>query len=185
MDIREAQLDLRHSFAGGGPGVLVSGLVWLAAALTGQTLGTPKDLLVLFVGGMLIYPLSVFIVRTVLKRPRTRDGNPLVKLSIEATMPLFAGLLIGYASYLAQPELAVPFFAIIIGARYAVFSTLYGDPTYWLLGLLLATFGVVAAAAPGVLPIGTLFLVALTELVFGIILLARNWRTERAFSKTL
>ena len=77
MKISEAQQDMRRAYVGGGPGVLVSGCVWCLAALVQQSQGIGMTFAVLFVGGMLIFPLSKLIVRFGFHRDNESPENPL------------------------------------------------------------------------------------------------------------
>lgn len=64
MYIDDAQQDFRRAYVGGGPGVLVSGLVRLAAASAAQSQGIGRGFAVLFIGGMIIHPVSTVLCRT-------------------------------------------------------------------------------------------------------------------------
>jgi hypothetical protein len=44
MEIEAAQNDLAQAFAGGAPGVFVSGMAWLIAGLVWETSGIPASL---------------------------------------------------------------------------------------------------------------------------------------------
>ena len=49
-DLLQAQAELRYSYVRGGPGAFVSGLVWLAAAITADSRGVAAGFTVLFFG---------------------------------------------------------------------------------------------------------------------------------------
>lgn len=77
MRIVDAQSDMRDAYAAGGPGVLVSGLVWLAAAAAVAISESPvAGLLTLFVGGMLIHPASMMIAKLLGRRGTHQPDNP-------------------------------------------------------------------------------------------------------------
>lgn len=82
MHINDAQQDFRRAYVDGGPGLLVSGLVWLAVASTAQSQGIGRGFAVLFIGGMLIHPVSTVLCRTLFGRTKEATGNPLVPNSI-------------------------------------------------------------------------------------------------------
>lgn len=171
-----AQHDLARAYAGGAPGVLVSGLVWLIAGAIWQLHGTMAAFAALFVGGMAIHPLAVVIERTAFKAPKPTMGKPLETLAIEATIPLFVGVLIAWVLLVRAPDLAIPTFAAIVGARYFLFRTMYGDIAYWVLGG--AILLVAALALFGIfLPVNLGFLVGIVELVAAALIL-RRWRAR-------
>lgn len=172
-----AQHDLARAYAGGAPGVLVSGLVWLIAGTVWQLHGTTAAFAALFFGGMAIHPLGVLIERTAFKAPKATIGKPLETLAIEATIPLFVGVLIAWVLLVRAPDLAIPVFAAIVGARYFLFRTMYGDTAYWTLGA--AILLVAAPALFGIgLPLNLGFLVGIVELIAAALLL-RRWRARR------
>ena len=75
-ELLKAQADLRYSYLRGGPGAFVSGLVWLVAAAVAQARGVAIGFTVLFLGGMLIFPLWTLLVRAVFRRPSPSKDNP-------------------------------------------------------------------------------------------------------------
>lgn len=172
-----AQQDLARAYAGGAPGVLVSGVVWLVAGIIWQLHGTMVAFVALFIGGMAIHPLAVLIERTTFKASKPTIGKALETLALEATVPLFVGVMIAWVLLVRAPDLAIPIFAAIIGARYFLFRTMYGDIAYWALGgaiLLvagLALFGIGLSFNLG-------FLIGAIELVAAALLL-RRWRARR------
>lgn len=172
----QAQHDLARAYAGGAPGVLVSGLIWLVAGAVWQLHGIMAAFIALFVGGMAIHPLAVLIERIAFKAPKPTIGKPLETLAIEATIPLFIGVLIAWVLLVRAPDLAIPVFAAIVGARYFLFRTMYGEIAYWGLGaaiLLLAALALFGIA----LPLNLGFLVGAIELIAAALIL-RRWRTR-------
>ena len=89
---QSAQLDMRTAYMGGASGMLVSGLVWLTAALVGWQLGVKASVLTLFFGGMLIHPLGVLLDKLAGRSGQHSKGNPLAPLALESTVLLFIGL---------------------------------------------------------------------------------------------
>ena len=144
MILKDAQQDLSNAYVGGSFGVLVSGLVWIAAALTLYIAGLKTSLIVFFIGGMFIYPASTMIDKIYTKGLSAAKDNPLPRLAMELTILLFVGLFLAF--WLAGDNAAY-FYAVmllIIGARYVPFATLYGDKTYWVLGGVLMGFGLIS-----------------------------------------
>ena len=61
MHIEDAQAEIRHAYVGGGLGAIVSGLVWMVAAIVQYSHTVATTFAVLFFGGMLIFPLSMLV----------------------------------------------------------------------------------------------------------------------------
>lgn len=171
-----AQHDLSRAYAGGAPGVLVSGLVWLIAGTVWQLHGTTAAFAALFFGGMAIHPLGILIERVAFRGPKATIGKPLETLAIEATIPLFTGLLIAWVLLVRAPDLAIPVFAAIVGARYFLFRTMYGDTAYWALGAAILLAAALALFGIG-LPLNLGFLVGIIELIAAALILQR-WRAR-------
>jgi len=141
MSIEEAQKDMRNAYLGGGSGVLISGLVWLAAGILAIYTSKQTSLIVFFVGGMLIYPLEVVIDKLFKRSGKHVKENPLGKLAMESTAILFIGLYLVLCFFQTQPNWLYPIMLMIIGVRYLVFQTIYGMRIYWILGLILIAAG--------------------------------------------
>ena len=147
METTTAQQELRTAYVRGGPGAVVSGIVWLAAGSTAVGSGVAAGFTVLFFGGILIFPISALLVRTVFRRPPPPRENPGGLTVIETVFPMIgcllaAWLLIGY-----RPDVVFPLAAIAVGAHYFGFRTAYGDWTYWVLGGVMCLVGVGAIFA--------------------------------------
>jgi hypothetical protein len=179
MDIAAAQRDMAIAYVGGAPGVFVSGAAWLIAAIVEQSHGIHAAFAVLFVGGMLIVPVSLLIARILFGTSKVSAGNPFERLGLESTMVLFAGILIGYAMLRIAPELAFPALAVTSGARYFAFRAIYGEPAYWVLGGVLAMIGALAILRQASLPSGSALMVGLAECTFAVLLLMRWNRRKR------
>lgn len=177
MQIKEAQADLRRSFVGGGPGVVVSGLVWAAAGFVEARSGIPQAFAVLFFGGMLIFPLSLLIDRVIFRRARLQPGNGLSPIALESTAAMIAGLLAAYLLLGLQSQLVFPIAALVVGAHYFAFRTLYGDSTFLVLGALISVLGLNGVFSWAALPGGLIWWVAGVELVFGALLTVRAPRS--------
>ena len=165
VDLSNAQREMSVGHIGGAPGVLMSGMAWLVAGVAWLRYGVDTGFATLFIGGMLIVPGALLIAK-VLAAPRVAPSNPLNRLALENTVVLFAALLIGYLLLRTSPALTFPALAIVIGARYFSFRTLYGNAVYWALGAAMSGAG--ALAALGWLPpaINLALLVGAIELVF-------------------
>ena len=79
MTLSDAQREVRSVFLGGSIGQLVTGAIWLISAALSTWAGERQGIIALFLGGMLIFPLTQLSLRLI-GRPGTlgRD-NPLSK----------------------------------------------------------------------------------------------------------
>jgi len=114
---------MRQNYADGGPGVIVSGLVWLITAAVIYMRGDWPGMITLFFGGMAIYPVSLLISN----RMKAKDIDPpdkrLTHLALLTLPLLFGGI---YAGYVLSSSRTLLFFTIIamaIGIRYIIFET--------------------------------------------------------------
>ena len=123
MDFRVAQRELGRAHVGGAPGLFLPAVVWLVAAYVSKRTGPNFALLALFTGGVLIVPGRLLLCVELFRAPGPSANNPLSRLG---------------------PETASPLWAVVIGARYAAFRSLYGEPLYWVLGAGIALAGVVS-----------------------------------------
>lgn len=169
---------MRSGYLGGAPGVFVSGLAWLAADVAWYIWGGFYAYVAIFIGGMLIFPLALLIARA-FRAPKVSKGNPLSLLGFEATFPLFAGLLIAFGLLPASETFAFAALAIVVGARYFVFATLYRDRLYWALGGAIFLIGTGFAIQAEALPVHITLAVGSVELLFGAWLFTR-WNAATA-----
>ena len=94
MQINDAQQNMRLAYLSGGAGMLISGLVWVIAGFIGHFVSIQISVTSLFIGGMLIHPLSI-VISKLMKRSGAHDkSNPLGALAMESTVLLFIGLFI-------------------------------------------------------------------------------------------
>ena len=182
MTVNEAQRDISRAYVGGGSGVLVSALVWFAAAWVASSKGVGPAFAVLFLGGMLIFPLSVLISRFLFKREKESPDNPLGRVALESTIAMIGGLFAAWLFLRFEPSFVFPLAAIAVGTHYAVFKTIYGDPLFWLLGALITLVGVVSIYRAVPIPGGPILAVGMIELFFAVLLTMRAIRAvpERA-----
>jgi hypothetical protein len=173
MNISDAQRDIRRAYVGGGPGVIVSSMVWLTTALAQQRTDTAHAFIVLFIGGMFIFPLSMLVCRVLFGRRKEAKDNPLGMTALESTIAMIGGLLGSWLFLRHDPALVFPFAAIVVGTHYFAFKTVYGDRLFWLLGAIITAIGlwqIFGTQVPG----GVILWVAAVEFVFGVILTARG-----------
>ena len=174
MDLKLAQREVAIANLGGAPGVLVSGIAWLVAGGVWLRADVTAAFAVLFVGGMLIVPVSLLVSQTLARAPKASPDNPLNQLGIESTVILFAGIFVAYCLLRAAPGLVFPVMAITIGARYFVFRTIYGQVLYWGLGTALLMLGVGASLGWFVLPGNLALATGIVEVGFSAVLFFRH-----------
>jgi hypothetical protein len=127
---------------------------------------------------MLIFPLSVAIVRGLFRRAPPARGNSVTNVALESTIAMIACLGVAYLLLPYAPDVVIPIAAMAVGTHYFAFATLYGDRLYWILGALITAIGANAIWGPVELPGGVAVGVAVTELAFGVLLTALSLRTN-------
>lgn len=125
---------MRLAYYDGAPGILVSGLVWLTAALVCHLLGIHKAVWTLLIGGALIHPISLIVTKALGRSAKTGKANALNQLAMASTIWLILGCAMSYGLYLFMPILFFPAMMATIGSRYLIFASVYGKAVYWLLG---------------------------------------------------
>ena len=168
----EQQGEMRHAHYDGAPGVLVSGLVWLAATVVCYQLGINKGVWTLLIGGALIYPLSLIVTKTMGRPAKTSKANALNQLGMASTIWLILCCAMAYGLFLLKPELFFPAMMATIGSRYLVFASMYGRSIYWVMGvsLILAANLVFFAAVTPVVAAG---IGGLIEVLFAFLVFAK------------
>lgn len=174
MQVDEAQRQIGIAFVRGGPGAIVSALVWLVAAWVHQTAGTAPAFAALFFGGILIFPLSALICKLGFKRSASVKGNPLGLLCLESTIAMIGCFFAAWLLLQVRPQFAFPLAAIAVGTHYFAFKTAYGDRTYWLLGAILTAIGTAGVFWLSGETLSLIYAVAAVELAFGLVLTVRG-----------
>jgi hypothetical protein len=170
MDIKTAQAECRYCFVGGGPGVVVSGLVWLAASAVYGSAGTTTAFAALFFGGMLIAPIATAVERVLFRRRAPSRDNALPAIGFETVFAMIGGLIAAFLVMQHAPQWAFPVAAIAVGARYFTFATIYGTKAYYALGGLIVALGAMEIWGRIDLPVSVVLSVAMTEILFGLAL---------------
>lgn len=175
MALSEAQSDLRRAHVNGGAGVIVSGLAWLAAAVTFLAAGPKPAFVTLFVGGLAIAPVAQLAGKFVFKAPPSGPGKKLEWIAIATVPVLLAGFFFGYLGLPERPYAAIPLVAIGVGLRYLAFPVMYGGAVFLGLGAVFIAAGAAGLAAPESVAAPATMGLALVELAVGTVL-ARQWR---------
>ncbi|MCF6219863.1 MAG: hypothetical protein L3J65_02005 [Robiginitomaculum sp.] len=138
--LADAQSSMRHNYINGGPGVFISGLVWLIAAIVTTFIGFNGGIIAFFIGGMLIHPVSA-LVENKMKQEAAVPDKGLIRLSLLTLPLLFGGLFLAYILSVQNQALFYPVMAIVIGLRYVAFQRIYGLNVFIILGTLLSFVG--------------------------------------------
>jgi hypothetical protein len=175
LTIAAAQHDMREAYLGGAPGMFVSGCVWTVAGLVCLWRSPQTAVWALFVGGVLIHPLSGLLTRLLGRPGRHAAGNPLGMLAFATTIWMILMLFLAYGIALWRIELFFPAMLFVIGGRYLTFATLFGRKLFWMCGGLLAAAGYGLAKFHAA-PVAGAFTGAAIEIVFsGIILMSAKF----------
>lgn len=145
--VQAAQRDMRQAYFGGGPGIMISGIVWAIAAIVGAELSAARAIWALFIGGMFIHPVSVVVVRMLGRTGSHTPGNPMGALAMATTFWMILSFPIAYAASMVRIEWFFPAMLAVIGGRYLTFATIYGARIYWVFGSALAVAGWLLAQA--------------------------------------
>lgn len=179
MDMSAAQQDMRRGYLSGAPGILASSLAWFAATYVAWQMSPEQAVWVLFVGGMLIYPVGLVIAKICGASGDFSKGNALGGLAIATTFWLIFSLPLAYVASLQMIEWFFPAMLLIIGGRYLTFATIYGMRLFWALGLALAGAGFLLGFA-AMTPMLSALAGASIELVFAIAAFALHARWAAA-----
>lgn len=147
---------MRYAHYDGAPGILVSGLVWITAALVCYLLGMKQAVWTLLIGGSLIYPISAMVTKAIGRPAKTGKDNALNQLGMASTIWLILCCAMAYGLFLFMPALFFPAMMVTIGSRYLIFATLYGTSIFWVMGVCLIVAGnfVFFSAIPPVVAAG-------------------------------
>jgi len=169
MEIAAAQRDVRRVFVGGFPGQVVSSGVWFLSAATATWYSPDTAILVLFVGGTFIFPLTQLLLR-IMRRPASLPkGHPMNSLGRQVAFTLPCNFPLVFAATIHHRYWFYPAFMIAVGAHYLPFMFMYGMWQFGALAAVLVASGVVIGMyLPTVFSLGGWFTAA-ALLVFAII----------------
>jgi len=133
-ELTQAQRELRYAYRSASVGQMYAGLVWLAAAVAWLTNGSTSGIVVLVIGGFLIYPVTTLVSRLLGNPGSVAPSNPLKEASV--AIPLVGPLGIPLVGAAALYDVAwfFPSFMVVMGAHYLPFSHLYGMRVFIPLG---------------------------------------------------
>ena len=142
MPIAEAQADVRRLYSGGFQGQLVSAVIWLSAAAAAQWVSTTSAVVVLFLGGTLIFPLTRLAIRLTGRPASLPPGHPMAPLAMQIAFTVPIGLVVVVALLSGHGELFFPASMVVVGAHYLPFVFLYGMRLFAYLAAALVVPGV-------------------------------------------
>lgn len=178
MTFVEAQKEMRLAYYGGGSGVFASGVVWLMAGIAAVSISMLAGVLVLFVGGMFIYPFSVALSKSLNRPGNHLKNNPLRQLALESTGILLIGTFLAFVTFQIRADLFFPVMLMVIGGRYLPFATVYGRRTYWAVGGMLAVAGMLCAILMAPFAFGA-FVGGILEIISSIIIFYQEKEENR------
>ena len=141
----EAQRDVREVYVGGFFGQLVSGIVWLVAAAMATWVSAGAGVGTLWLGGVLIFPLTTLCLRLSGRPTSLPAGHPMTALAMQIAFTVPLGLLVVVALAQYRQEWFFPASMVIIGAHYLPFVFLYGERLFAVLAGVLISAGVALA----------------------------------------
>lgn len=183
MDLSSSQSELREAYVHAGPGTFISGIVWLAAAITGAYSNVSTGFTVLFFGGMLIFPASKMVILLCFRRKPESKSNPGSLIVIETIFPMIGGLFAAWLILPYRPEFVFSISAIAVGAHYFGFRTAYGDWTFWMLGFIMCSIGIASILFSIPAREMVSFVIAGIEIAFGFWFLFVDY-TKKSFHST-
>ena len=142
MSISAAQADVRRLYSGGFQGQLVSAVLWLVAAAAAQWVSTASAVVVLFLGGTLIFPLTWLVIRLTGRPASLPARHPLGALAMQIAFTVPIGLVVVVALLSGHGEHFFPASMVIVGAHYLPFVFLYGMRIFAYLAAALVVPGV-------------------------------------------
>lgn len=172
----DAQREMRTAYYGGAPGMLTSAGVWTVAGAVALWQTPERAVWALFIGGLIIHPLSVIFTKVMGRSGTHSKQNPLGTLALATTFWMIMCLPLAYGVSLRRIEWFFPAMLMIIGGRYLTFSTIFGTRLYWLCGGTLAMAGYLVATINASPAVGA-FVGAAIEAAFAIVIFVHARRT--------
>ena len=149
--IAGTQREMRLAYYGGASGMLTSATVWLVAGIVSLAGPPERAFWALFIGGMLIHPVSGLLNKALGRAGKHSAGNPFGPLALATTFWMILMMPLAYGVSRLHVEWFFPAMLFIIGGRYLTFFTLFGARIYWICGGALALAGLAlgrASASP-------------------------------------
>lgn len=161
------QTEMRHAYFNGAPGILVSGFVWITAAMVCHLVGIKQGVWALLIGGALIHPLGLVVTKLLGRPAKTGKANALEQLAMASTVWLILCCAMAYGLFLLNPTLFFPAMLATIGSRYLVFASVFGRSVFWVLGACLIAVAAITLFL-GLPPVYAAGLGGLIEMAFAL-----------------
>ncbi len=142
-----AQREMRLAHYGGAPGMLTSATVWLVAGIVSLVGSSERAIWALFIGGVLISPVSRLLTKALGRTGKHSTDNPLGTLALATTFWMILMMPLAYGVSRLRIEWFFPAMLVIIGGRYLTFFTIFGARIYWFCGGALALAGLALGRA--------------------------------------
>ena len=175
--VADAQADVREIYHGGWLGPLVAAVVWLAAGLSADRTGMGVGSAVLFLGGVLIPPVSMAGNRVLGDRADLPAGHPMRGLALQSAFGMVAGLLAVWLVAGALPGAFFPLAMVVVGAHYFTFTHLYGEVTFLAGGVVQVLAGLLVLVGDTPATLGAYVMAGLLVLMSGALLLRHRTRS--------
>lgn len=171
--LEAAQADVRRTYHGGWVGPLVAAVVWLAAGLTTDRVGMSTGAAVLFLGGVLIPPVSMLGNRLLGGPADLPRGHPMRGLAMQSAFGMVAGLLAAWLISGVLPGAFFPLSMVVVGAHYFTFTHLYGEPAFLAAGVVQCLAGLLVLVSETPDALGAYVMAGLL-VVMSLVLLLRH-----------
>jgi hypothetical protein len=169
LDIQTAQNDVQSTFLRGSVGQAVSGFIWLSSSVLATWIAPRPAILVLVLGGVLIFPLTQGGLRLMGRPGGLPRGHPMNQLAMEVAFIVPLSLPVIGAASLYSINWFYPAFMVILGVHYMPFIFLYGMWEFGVLSAALIGAGVgIAFLLPNIFAAGGWF-TAVVLLLFAVL----------------
>lgn len=132
---------MRYAFLGGFIGQLISGLIWLVAAVLGTWLSSGASMAALFFGSMGVFPVTQMLIRLLGRPGKVSPENGLWPLGSQVAFIVPINFLLVGVVTLYRENWFFPAAMIAVGTHYLPFITLYGMKMFGILAGLLVAIG--------------------------------------------
>ena len=184
LTVPEAQLEMRSAFLGGFAGQLVSGLIWLLAAVASVWQSSYAGMALLFFGSMIIFPLTQLTLRVLGRPAKVSDRNGLWPLGAQIAFTVPLNFLLVGAATLYREAWFFPAAMVVVGSHYLPFVTLYGMKVFAVLAGLMVVGGAgLAFYGPQVFSLGG-WLTGVLLIIFALVGRAIALREEHDSSRS-
>lgn len=141
LTIAQAQHDVRTVYARGVPGQAVASVLWLLAGLAADVVGPGAGMVTLLVGGTMILPVTMLVLRAAGRPSSLPRGHPMAALATQVAFTVPLGLLVALGAAAHRADWFFPAALVVVGAHYLPFAFLYGTRRFLVLAAALVGAG--------------------------------------------